>query len=110
MRAGRLDRRIRIEKYGPGVDDGWGNPSPGYTPLGTYRAEMLKGSSEEFFRAGGMAEVEALVFRLRYLAGISTADRVAHRGQYFNIVETKEIGRRQGLEIRCVSTGEAAAE
>lgn len=108
MRAGRLDRRVRIEKYGPGVDDGWGNPSPGFTPLGTYRAEIVQGSSEEFFRAGGIAEVEAVVFRLRYLDGISTADRVAYRGRYFNILETKEIGRRKGLEIRCTSTGEAA--
>lgn len=108
MRAGRLDRRIRIFKYGPGEDDGWGNPAPGFTLQGTYRAEIIQGSSEEFFRAGGVAEVQSILFRVRYLDGISTADRVAFEGAYFNILETKEIGRRKGLEIRCVSTGEAA--
>lgn len=110
MRAGMLDRRIRIDKYGLGGDDGWGNPTPTYTPQGTYRAEIIQGSSEEFFRAGGIAEVQALVFRLRYLDSVSTADRVAYNGLWFNIAEVKEIGRRKGLEIRCASIGEAAPE
>lgn len=108
MRAGKMDRRISIETYGLGGDDGWGNPAPTFTPRGTYRAEIVQGSSEEFFRGGGLAEVKTILFRTRFIHNVRPADRIAHEGVYFDILEVKEIGRRKGLEIRCASTGEDA--
>src|SRR5690554_2480431 len=106
MRAGKRDQIIVIETYGLGGDDGWGNPVPQFTTLGTFRAQIVQGSNEEFFRAGGVVETQAIVFRTRYVDGIRTADRIAYDGLYFNIQEVKEIGRRHGLELRCASTGE----
>lgn len=107
MRAGTLNRRIGIEKYGLAGDDGFGNPVPIFTPLGSFRAQLVQSNLEEYFRAGGIAETQALVFRIRYVAGLSTIDRVTYDGLYFSIAEVKELGRREGAELRCVSTGEA---
>ena len=52
----------------------------------------------------GEAENGTIVFRVRYLAGITTADRVSYAGQVYDLKEVTEIGRRRGLELRAVAT------
>jgi hypothetical protein len=43
------------------------------------------------------------VFRVRYVAGVKLDDRLTYEGATFDVKELKEIGRRRGLEIRCVA-------
>lgn len=100
MRAGRLDHRITVQRATHTVND-FGTPVLTWTDLATLRAQVVEGSTEEFFRDFGASEETALVFRTRFLGGITTADRVLHGGAPFDIKGTKEIGRRAGLEIRC---------
>lgn len=107
MRAGSLDRKIVVERYSLDGDDGYGNPAPQWAPWITVRAQIVQSSSEEFFLAGGLTEQVGILFRVRFVDSLSTADRIAYNGMLFNIKEVKEIGRRRGLEIRCVSSGRA---
>lgn len=104
MRAGKLDRNITIERVGTTVDD-YGTPSEGWTPVATVRAQRLQSSTEEFLRTFGSSEEAAVVFRIRHMDGLKTADRVTDRGQQFDIKEIKELGRREGLELRCIAKG-----
>lgn len=105
MKAGQLDRTITIQRMTATVDD-YGTPSQTWADIVTLRAQKVQASTDEFIRGAGATDVTAIVFRTRYFDGITPADRVAHDGKFHNIKETKEIGRRQGLEIRTELIGE----
>lgn len=105
MRSGRLDLVIVIERAGEPVIDQDGVPQETWSALVTMRAQMIQSSTEEFIRAYGASEETAVVFRTRYIAGITNADRLVYDGQVYNIREFKEIGRGKGLEIRSHSFG-----
>ncbi|WDR07298.1 phage head closure protein [Devosia rhodophyticola] len=107
MRAGKLDKIIKIETYAADDRDEWGAPVEVWTALGTYRAHIVQGSNEEFFKAQGIVDQSAIIFRIRYVPNLQLADRVVYAGSYYNISEIIVIGRNHGLDIRTVSTGES---
>jgi SPP1 family predicted phage head-tail adaptor len=103
MRAGRLDRTIYIERFAETVTPS-GGVVTAWTNLATVRAEIVAQSASEFLTGFGEAQAGTIVFRLRYLPGITTADRVNYGGQAYDLKEVTEIGRRRGLELRAVVT------
>lgn len=100
MRAGKLDRTIIIERSEETIDD-YGTPASMWLLVAILRAEIMQAGTEEFIRNGAVEET-VTVFRTRWLAGVTGADRVTSEGVIFDVKEAKEIGRRRGLEIRCV--------
>jgi hypothetical protein len=46
-----------------------------------------------------------VIFRTRYFGGITVADRVSFNSEPFRLVDIQEIGRREGLELRCQRIG-----
>jgi len=102
MKAGKLDRKITIQAATHTVD-AYGVPAPAWSTFATMRAQLIQGSTEEFIRAGGAAPEAVAVFRIRWIAGVTTSHRILHGGATFNIKELKEIGRRRGLELRCIT-------
>ncbi|MBM3089257.1 phage head closure protein [Ensifer sp. T173] len=103
MRAGKLDRTITIERQTETIAPS-GSVSNGWTPVATIRAEVVQQSANEFLSGFGEAENSTIIFRLRYVPGITTADRVTYNGTAYDLEEIKEIGRRRGLELRAVAT------
>lgn len=103
MRSGKLDRVIRIDRFGPGTPDKYGTVTPVWTPVATLRAQIVQASTEEFIR-GGAEDQTVIIFRTRWLDGVTTADRVFYRDGFFNLKEIKELGRESGLELRAVET------
>lgn len=101
MRAGKLDRTIEIQTYGTTGVDEYGTPTEGWTAFATVRAQIVQSSTDEFLAAFGETDKTAIVFRARWLDGVTTDHRVVYEGKALNIRETKELGRRQGLELRC---------
>jgi SPP1 family predicted phage head-tail adaptor len=101
MRAGKLDREITVEARIDGEPNQYGESVPTWSPFATLRAQIVQGSTEEFFRAYGEVSETAIIFRSRYVAGVTTEHRVTYDGRHFNVKEVKEIGRRHGLELRC---------
>lgn len=104
MRAGKLDRSISIQRFTNTVDE-YGTPVQTWTDVATVRAQIVQQSTEEFIRGFGASDETVIIFRMRYLAGVTLADRISYGGVLHNIKEVKEIGRRKGLEVRCVATG-----
>lgn len=100
MRAGKLDRLITIQRFTNTVDD-FGTPVEAWADVATLRAQIVTASTDEFISHGAEAET-VIVFRARYVAGITAADRIVYGGAAHNIKELTEIGRRRGLELRCV--------
>ena len=65
------------------------------------RASLIQASTEEYQRAYGEGGNTSIIFRTRFLGGVTTDHRVSYDGRILNVREVKEIGRRRGLEIRC---------
>ncbi|MDQ0347864.1 phage head closure protein [Ancylobacter vacuolatus] len=104
MRAGALDRVIDIQRSTESVN-GLGQVVTGWSTIATMRAQKVEASTAEFMRAFGASTETAIVFRIRFLDGVTLADRVSYEGAAFNLIEVKEIGRRKGLELRCTRIG-----
>lgn len=102
MRAGKLDRTITIERKTEAVADS-GAVVNVWTTIATVRAEIVTASADEFLTGFGEAESGTIVFRIRYLADITTADRVSYAGKIHDLKDITEIGRRRGLELRAVA-------
>jgi SPP1 family predicted phage head-tail adaptor len=100
MRAGTLDRTITIQAFSSTVDD-YGTPTETWTDFATVRAALVQASTDEYLRAYGETDALAVIFRTRWLDGLTTEHRVVYDGRNLNIREVKEIGRRKGLELRC---------
>lgn len=101
MRAGSLDRTITIQHATTIGPDDYGTVTEGWADAGTFRAAIITQSTEEFLRASGEASEAVIVFRTRFLSGITNASRIVFEGRSYDVKETKEIGRREGLELRC---------
>lgn len=104
MRAGKLTKTIVIQRVTTTVDE-YGTPIEGWATVATVRADLIQSSVEEFMRSFGTSAETAVIFRIRYLDGVTTADRVTHDGRSFDVKEIKELGRREGLELRCAAQG-----
>lgn len=102
MRAGKLDRLITIERQAETVAPS-GAVTSSWAPLASARAELVQQTADEFLAGPGEAEERTLVFRIRWRAGLSTADRVIFEGQPYDVKQIVEIGRRRGLELRVVA-------
>ncbi|SLN62254.1 Phage head-tail joining protein [Roseovarius litorisediminis] len=103
MQAGKLDRQITIERQTETVTAS-GAVSNTWATVNTVRAEMVQQTANEFLTGLGEAENGTVVFRIRYLEGITTADRVTFEGAAYDLKEIAEIGRRRTLELRVVKS------
>lgn len=99
--AGKLDRRIRIERAAV-TTDGRGVEQRAWTPLATVWAQRLPQRALESWKASGTAAELETAWRIRWssqVADVSPEDRVAFGDQAMAILGVTEIGRREGLEI-----------
>lgn len=101
MKSGRLVETIRIERASTAINDA-GTPVETWARLAVLRAERVDQTTEEFIRGYGASDEELVMFRCRFFDGITNADRAIWRGQAFNIKQVTPIGRRKGVELRCV--------
>lgn len=103
MRAGKLRRRIQIERAHVLVDD-YGHARESWLPILTTRAEIKEDSTAELLSAFGQMNRDSKVFLIRWqLEKITTSDRLIHDDKVYNIIGLAEIGRRRGLEVRAVA-------
>lgn len=102
MKAGKLDQVITVQRFTNTVNE-FGTPVQSWSDLVTVRAQIIQGSTTEFIQ-GGARDDTVMIFRTRWIEGITTADRVVFDGDYFNVKELKPIGRAKGLDIRTVAS------
>lgn len=101
MKAARLTEEIRIERATSTINE-YGTPSLTWARLCTLRAERVEQSTTEYIRNYGASDEDVVVLRARFFAGITNADRLIWNGNTYNINQTVPVGRRQGVELRCV--------
>lgn len=103
MRAGKLDKTIQIQRSATTVDD-YGTPSEGWATVATVRAQLIQSTTEEFLRSFGTTSEAAVIFRIRHMTGFNPTDRVLFDGTAYDLKEVKELGRREGLDLRCIAS------
>ncbi len=99
INSGKLDRQIIIQRQTETVLPS-GAVTKTWADVATVRAEIVQQSTDEYLSGYGAAEQGNIVFRIRYLAGITTADRVIYNGAAHDLNRIVELGRRRGLELR----------
>jgi len=108
MRAGPLDRRITLERYGISYNSDF-EPIEGWTELGKRWASKEDVSDGEKVRAAQVGASVTTRFRVRYdglTSTITAADRLTCEGLEYEIQGLKELGRREGLEITASRSGD----
>lgn len=101
MRAGKLDRRVTFQRASR-VDDGFTNVASEWTDLAETWAQVTPISDGERWLAGEIGANVTHRFVVRWqtnLIDLNPKDRIAYDGRFYDISATKEIGRRQGIEV-----------
>lgn len=102
MRAGRLYDQIEIQSASHAISDA-GTPVTTWTTKARPRAEVLQRETREYVRAQGAEDEAAIVLRIRWQPGITTADRVLFDGRAYNLREVSRTDRRRALDLRCMA-------
>lgn len=103
MRAGKLDRRITVQRAETTTDD-FGADIETWEDVATVWAQQRPNRGAERFSAQQVAGSNVLTFHIRYLAGLTTRDRVIYNNFIFNIKDVREIGRRVVTEFDAVAS------
>lgn len=98
MRAGELDRRIVIEDLTDGKDD-YGGKTEIWSNFATVWAKKIPMRGREYQAPAQVGAEVDTIFRIRWLAGVTTRMRINDDGQYYDIQYLAELGRREGLDI-----------
>lgn len=104
MRAGKLDRRIRLERKSVTYSAS-GEPQEGWATLATRWAEARPLRGTERFSDPQLIAKGFTTFRLRWsgdVAGVTPLDRVIFGGRIYDVAGVRELGRRVGIEIDAV--------
>lgn len=102
--AGNLTQFIRIERAHRVVGEA-GAVSNVWTAVASVRAELVQDITAETASQKGTTATRSVHFRLRFLGGIATADRIVWNDRAYQITEITELGRRAGLEIKAALNG-----
>lgn len=108
MRAGRLDRRIAIQRKDVTQSDS-GEEVVTLTTIATVWAEKIENRGDERFTAKQLVGHAVRTFRFRWSTAtkqITTEHSIVYDGRSFDITDVREIGRREGIEIDCYAPSE----
>ncbi len=107
MKAGLLDRRVTIQRYTAGPPDEYGVPSMTWADIRTVWARVTPDSEDEKYQVGVNLAFVLVKLQCRWFSGLATTDRLVIDGREFDIRGIREIGRREGLEVKAKASGVA---
>lgn len=87
MRAGRLNKRVTLQRRASGEDD-FGQPVETWNPIATRWASIRPLAGREYFAAHGQNSAVNTEIRIRYdntVAGLVAADRVLFGSTVYDI-------------------------
>lgn len=106
MEAGRLDRRITIERATVETDP-FGGETPTWAEVATVWASVEWVKDGERLRAAELAASADVRFQIRWGFGVTVEDRITYDGRVYDILGVKEIGRHEGQELSASARAEA---
>jgi len=109
MKAGKLDRRITIQRQGEATDNGIEEIPGALETYATRWASWKPANGREIFENLGREAKAAGTFWLRYdslTSGILATDLVSWDGRTWDIISINQIGRLEGVELLVVAGDE----
>jgi SPP1 family predicted phage head-tail adaptor len=98
MNFSKMDRRLTILNYAPTAGS-MGGVAEAWIEGDTVWAEQRVQPGREVLASGQVNAPQAAIFFLRWRSDIGAKDRVRCEGIEYDVSSTREIGRRDGLEI-----------
>lgn len=106
MRAGKMDRRISLQRWTETGRDALNAPIYGWVEIAEVWAQQRPTRGGERMAAQQQTGTKLIGFHMRYRNDISVKDRVLYEGQAFEIQDIREIGRRVVTEIDAAAVAE----
>lgn len=103
MRAGMLREQITIQARTDSVN-AVGQPMPSWSTFAVVRAYPDVSRGREYVEAAGIAGVEPVQFRIRYLPGLTESHRIQWDGYIWDIVAPPEDVGSRHREMRVYAT------
>lgn len=101
LRAGTLNRRVRIEQRGENYDEA-GQPIEGWTPVATVWADIRFTSGMEAIKAGAETSINKASVRIRYRRDLNAGMRLTHDGIAFNVLAVMpDLAKREYVDLAC---------
>lgn len=110
MKAGPLNRRIRIERRQTGTDS-IGQPLDGWELVGEVWAWVQGGTGMASIRQSGLqdnvaASLNSYSFRVRFREGLDAGMRVFYGGQAFDVKQVRmDFAGREWTDLVCETGG-----
>lgn len=99
MQTGRLDRQIKLLRYGTTTDTAGGIVDT-YTEFATIWATVTDLRGTQFFASQQSQSVVTTKFFMRYRDDLTAKDRIEWKGKQYEIIGTPiEVGRNEALEV-----------
>ena len=101
MRAGELDQRVTLERFGE-CKDASGAWTEDWATVGTFWAAVLPLTGKEVIAADAVTALTDVRVIMRYQPGVTAADRLKHDGKTLEIatvINRRSAGRE--LELLC---------
>ena len=105
MDAGRLDKRISIERHEVGQDE-TGEPIDAWIPTYSVWASIEPLQGREYIAAMAVQAERTIRIRLRYLPGIVPTMRVVYQGRVFAITTAINV-REENIELQLMALEQA---
>lgn len=91
MRAGELSRRVTLQRIGATTRDAYGQEETTWDDVGTYWAAIVPRRGKEVTVAGQLRADADYKVTLRYVAGVTPADRLRYAGRTLNIFAVEDL-------------------
>jgi SPP1 family predicted phage head-tail adaptor len=104
MKAGRLDRRVKILRLQAGVPNELNEVEETWQEVAEVWAQQRPDRGSERFAAAQVAGTSVMTFHIRYRSDVTVRDRLEYEGRVYEIIAPpREIGRREMTEIDAVA-------
>ena len=102
MNIGKMDRFITIqtETNTQGSSGGW---TKSWTTFKQVWASKVDKSGVEGVDQARDTSTTRTFFKIRYISTLTAKHRILFNGIYYDIEVVKELGRREGQELTCIS-------
>jgi SPP1 family predicted phage head-tail adaptor len=99
MRAGKLDRRLTIQRAAVVVTPPFNEPVESWADVATVWAQQRPNRGAERFSAQEIVGKAVMTFHIRYRGDLTVKYRLLYEGRVWNILGLREVGRRVVTEI-----------
>jgi SPP1 family predicted phage head-tail adaptor len=108
MRAGKLDRRITIQRATTAAN-ARNEQIETWSDLATVWAQQRPNRGQERFAAQEVAGQSVMTFHIRYRRDLTVKDRISYQGKVWDILDVREVGRNVVTEIDVVARAEGTS-